>query len=73
MFACKLWRIKATDIMQGIVYGTKIDEMLNEKYNTRFDFNEAFGTVINLFCTQIVIEHPLTVYGKEGQLEVFLH
>lgn len=72
MFACKLWGIKATDIMQGIVYGTKIDEMLNEKYNTRFDFDEAFGTVINRFCTQAVIEHPLTVYGKGGQTRGFL-
>ena len=72
MFACKLWGIKATDIMQGIVYGTKIDEMLNEKYNTRFDFDEAFGTVINRFCTQAVIKHPLTVYGKGGQTRGFL-
>jgi UDP-sulfoquinovose synthase len=72
MFACKLWGIKATDIMQGIVNGTKIDEMLNEKYNTRFDFDEAFGTVINRFCTQAVIEHPLTVYGKGGQTRGFL-
>ena len=65
MFACKLWGIKATDIMQGIVYGTKIDEMLNEKYNTRLDFDEANGTVINQFCTQAVIEHPLTITVKE--------
>ena len=72
MFACKLWRIKSTDIMQGIVFGTKIDEMSDEKYNTRFDFDEAFGTVINRFCAQAVIGHPLTVHGKGGQTRGFL-
>ena len=72
MFACKLWGIKSTDIMQGIVYGTKTDEMTDEKYNTRFDFDEAFGTVINRFCAQAVIGHPLTVHGKGGQTRGFL-
>ncbi|MHA7646493.1 UDP-sulfoquinovose synthase [Nitrosopumilus sp. S4] len=72
MFACKLWGIKSTDIMQGIVYGTKTDEMTDEKYNTRFDFDEAFGTVINRFCSQAVIGHPLTVHGTGGQTRGFL-
>ena len=49
MFACKLWGIRSTDIMQGIVYGTKTSEIENEGFFTRFDFDEAFGTVINRF------------------------
>ena len=72
MFACKLWGIKSTDIMQGIVYGTKTDEIISEKYHTRFDFDEAFGTVINRFCAQAVIGYPLTVYGLGGQTRGFL-
>jgi len=72
MFACKLWGLKSTDIMQGIVYGTKTDEMKDEKYNTRFDFDEAFGTVINRFCAQAVIAYPLTVHGLGGQTRGFL-
>ena len=67
MFACKLWKIKSTDIMQGIVFGTKTDNMISESEHTRFDFDEAFGTVINRFCAQAVIGHPLTVYGLGGQ------
>lgn len=27
MFACKLWGLRATDVMQGVVFGTRIDEM----------------------------------------------
>ena len=72
MFACKLWGIKSTDIMQGIVYGTKTDNIVSEPEYTRFDFDEVFGTVLNRFCAQAVIDHPLTVYGLGGQTRGFL-
>ena len=72
MFACKLWGIRSTDIMQGIVYGTSTDEITSEETYTRFDFDEAFGTAINRFCAQAVIGHPLTIYGQGGQTRGFL-
>jgi len=72
MFACKLWGIRSTDIMQGIVYGTKTSEIENENFYTRFDFDEAFGTVINRFCAEAVIGYPLTVHGIGGQTRGFL-
>jgi len=72
MFACKLWGLSSTDIMQGIVYGTRIDEITDECFFTRFDFDEVFGTVINRFCSQAIIGHPLTVYGAGGQTRGFL-
>ena len=72
MFACKLWKIKSTDIMQGIVYGTRTAEIKEEKNHTRFDFDESFGTVVNRFCTQAVINYPLTVHGVGGQTRGFI-
>jgi len=72
MFACKLWGIRSTDVMQGIVYGTRTDEIDNENYHTRFDFDEAFGTVINRFCAEATIGYPLTVHGTGGQTRGFL-
>ena len=72
MFACKLWGIRSTDIMQGIVYGTRTNDITDEKNHTRFDFDEAFGTAINRFCAQAVINHPLTIYGEGGQTRGFL-
>ena len=72
MFACKLWGISSTDVMQGIVYGTSTTEITEEKDYTRFDFDEAFGTAINRFCSQAVIGHPLTIYGEGGQTRGFL-
>jgi UDP-sulfoquinovose synthase len=73
MFACKIWGLRATDLNQGVVYGTVTDEVsLNEGLINRFDYDEVFGTVLNRFCAQAAIEHPLTVYGKGGQIRGFL-
>jgi len=72
MFACKLWNLCSTDIMQGVVYGTRTNEIQDEKYFTRFDYDEIFGTAINRFCAQAVIGYPLTPYGKGKQTRGFL-
>jgi UDP-sulfoquinovose synthase len=73
MFACKAWGLRATDLNQGVVYGTMTDEVgLGEALINRFDYDEVFGTVLNRFCVQAAIGHPLTIYGKGGQTRGFL-
>lgn len=73
MFACKAWGLRATDLNQGVVYGTITDEVArDEALINRFDYDEVFGTVLNRFCVQAAIGHPLTVYGKGGQTRGFL-
>ena len=73
MFACKIWGLRATDLNQGVVYGTMTDEVaMSEALINRFDYDEVFGTVLNRFCVQAAIGHPLTVYGKGGQTRGFL-
>jgi UDP-sulfoquinovose synthase len=73
MFSCKAWGLRATDLNQGVVYGTVTDEVaLDEALINRFDYDEVFGTVLNRFCVQAAIGHPLTVYGKGGQTRGFL-
>jgi UDP-sulfoquinovose synthase len=73
MFTCKAWGLRATDLNQGVVYGTMTDEVaLSEALINRFDYDEVFGTVLNRFCVQAAIGHPLTVYGKGGQTRGFL-
>src|ERR1700722_18145332 len=73
MFACKTWGLRATDLNQGVVYGTTTDEVaLDEALVNRFDYDEVFGTVLNRFCAQAALGHPLTVYGKGGQTRGFL-
>jgi UDP-sulfoquinovose synthase len=72
-FCCKIWGIRATDLNQGVVYGTVTDETaLDEALVNRFDYDEVFGTALNRFCVQAAIDHPLTVYGKGGQTRGFL-
>lgn len=71
-FACKVWGLRSTDIMQGVVYGTRTDEMTDDTLLTRFDFDECFGTVINRYCAEAVIGHPLTPYGSGGQKRGFI-
>jgi UDP-sulfoquinovose synthase len=73
MFACKIWGLRATDIMQGVVFGTQIDEMGNDpRLYTRLDFDQCFGTAVNRFCCQAVIGHPITLYGVGHQKRGFL-
>src|SRR5438445_6991124 len=73
MFACTSWSLRSTDLNQGVVYGTMTDEVcLDEALINRFDYDEVFGTVLNRFCVQAAIGHPLTVYGKGGQTRGFL-
>ncbi|HEY3823355.1 MAG TPA: NAD-dependent epimerase/dehydratase family protein [Bryobacteraceae bacterium] len=73
MFACKIWGLRATDLNQGVVYGTVTDEVvLDEALINRFDYDDVFGTVLNRFCAQAAAGHPLTVYGKGGQTRGFL-
>jgi len=67
-FACRIWGLRATDLNQGIVYGHETDETtMHPDLATRFDYDGVFGTVLNRFCVQAVVEHPLSVYGKGGQ------
>src|SRR5712691_7136218 len=68
MFTCKAWGLRATDLNQGVVYGTGTPETdMHSELRTRFDYDDIWGTVLNRFCAQAAVGHPLTVYGKGGQ------
>jgi UDP-sulfoquinovose synthase len=73
-FACRTWGLRATDLNQGVVYGIETEESgRDDRLVTRFDYDEIFGTVLNRFCLQAVIGHPLTVYGAGTQTRGFLN
>lgn len=72
-FCCKIWGLRATDLNQGVVYGTVTAETSrDEALINRFDYDDVFGTALNRFCVQAAIGHPITVYGKGGQTRGFL-
>ena len=72
MFANKVWKLKITDVMQGVVYGTETKEIKKHSLYTRFDIDEVWGTALNRFCTQAVLGYPLSAYGKGNQRRGFL-
>lgn len=70
---CNWWGLRSIDIMQGVIYGCYTPQTSVESaVRTRLDIDEYFGTVINRFCSQAILGHPLTVYGKGGQTRGYL-
>ena len=73
-FGCRIWNLKVTDLMQGPVYGVETEEtIIDERLKTRFSYDELFGTIVNRFITQAVIDYPLTVYGAGEQTRGYLN
>jgi UDP-sulfoquinovose synthase len=72
-FAAKIWGLRATDLNQGVVYGTVTPETTRDpRLVNRFDYDDIFGTALNRFCVQAALGIPLTVYGSGGQIRGFL-
>lgn len=73
-FGVRMWDLKVTDLMQGPVYGIETDESSGyDKLKTLFNYDEVFGTIVNRFIVQAVVDYPLTVYGKGGQTRGYLN
>ncbi|MBX8633255.1 MAG: NAD-dependent epimerase/dehydratase family protein [Thermoplasmata archaeon] len=70
--ANRVYDITATDVMQGVVFGTRVDEITNDALATRFDFDSIWGTVINKYVVQSVLLNKLLIYGKGRQTRGFL-
>jgi UDP-sulfoquinovose synthase len=72
-FACKIWGLRATDLNQGVVYGTVTPQTERDpRLVNRFDYDGVFGTALNRFCIEAAAGHALTVYGRGGQTRGFL-
>jgi UDP-sulfoquinovose synthase len=73
MFACRNWDLRVTNLMPGVIFGTRAGEAeTDRRLKTRLDFDQAFGTILNRFCCQAVAGHPLTLFGGGRQKRTFL-
>ncbi len=73
-FACRNYRLRVTDLNQGIVYGVDTPEtLLDRDLRTAFHYDDIFGTVINRFIVQAITGKPLTVYGDGTQTRGFIN
>jgi UDP-sulfoquinovose synthase len=71
-FACRMWNLRATDLNQGVVYGLSDETAEAPALVNRFDYDGLFGTVLNRFCVEAVVGHPISVYGAGGQTRGFI-
>ena len=73
-FYVRTYGIRATDLLQGPVYGLSTPESdLDQRLLPNFHYDDIFGTVVNRFLVQAVAGVPLTVYGKGGQTRGYLN
>jgi UDP-sulfoquinovose synthase len=73
-FVSKVWKLRVTDLNQGVVYGVSTPEtQLHPDLATSFHYDSTFGTVLNRFLVQAACGVPLTVYGQGGQKRGFLN
>jgi UDP-sulfoquinovose synthase len=71
--ACKYWWLRSYDVMQGVIFGVHTDQVAADpRLRTRLDIDEWFGTVINRFVAQAVVDIPLTLYGLGKQRRGFI-
>src|SRR3954453_23998447 len=55
-FPCRVSGLRATDLNQGVVYGTVPDQTQREPgLVNRLDYDDVFGTALNRFCVQAAI------------------
>ncbi len=72
-FACRVWNFRATDLNQGVVYGSDTPETsLHPDLATRFDYDSIWGTALNRFTIQAASGNDITIYGKGGQTRGYL-
>ena len=73
-FACRIWGLRATELNQGVVYGVETDESaMDPRLATAFHYDEVFGTALNRFGVQAVVDEPITPYGRGGQTRGYLN
>ncbi|MDE1857960.1 MAG: NAD-dependent epimerase/dehydratase family protein [Thaumarchaeota archaeon] len=72
LLANKIHGLTSTDVMQGVVYGSMTDEVVDDSLATRFDFDSIWGTVINKYVVQAVLLDKLLIYGKGRQSRGYL-
>jgi len=73
-FSVRMWDLRITDLKQGPVYGMETeDSVVDDRLRTIFNYDEIFGTIVNRFIVQAIVDYPLTVYGKGGQTRGYLN
>jgi UDP-sulfoquinovose synthase len=74
LFCCRIWGMRATDLNQGVVYGFETPETKQDtRLETRFDYDQVYGTALNRFCAQAAVGHAITPYGSGKQTRGYIN
>ena len=73
-FYARINNIRVTDLMQGPVYGVLENDFINNNnLQISFAYDDMFGTVLNRFIVQAIINKPLLVYGSGNQIRGYIN
>ena len=73
-FFCKNYKLKITDLHQGIIWGAYTKEtIMHNDLSNRFDYDSDYGTVLNRFIIESANNIPLTIYGTGFQTRAFIN
>lgn len=73
-FYNRTYGTRITDLHQGVVWGSETElTSLDPRLANRFDYDADYGTILNRFMVQAVINYPLTIYGTGGQTRAFIN
>jgi UDP-sulfoquinovose synthase len=73
-FYTRMHNLRCTDLMQGPVYGIyPIQNIKNDQLVPMFTYDDIFGTVLNRFIVQAIVDKPLTIYGKGTQIRGYIN
>ena len=74
IYLTNLWKLRSTDLNQGVVYGLNTNETIKRnEFATSFHYDHIFGTILNRFFTLAALEKPLLLYGSGNQKRSFLN
>ncbi len=71
-YLTRLWGLKASDASQSVVFGIYTKETDETGILSRLDVDGCFGTVLNKFIVQSLLEIPLTIFGEGEHQRGFL-
>jgi len=73
-FYTRMHNLRCTDLMQGPVYGIyPIQNIKDDQLVPMFTYDDIFGTVLNRFIVQAIVDKPLTIYGKGTQIRGYIN
>jgi len=68
----RFWGLKSTTINQGVVFGITTPEIEESGIYSHLAYDSTFGTAVNRFIIQTMMDRPMTIYGNGNQKRGYL-